>query len=113
MNDKDGICWLGFCYEKGIGVERDLAVAVKLYQHAEKMGSSLASGYLGTMYAQGAGGLSKDMATALKKWTDAAKNGHKSSIRNLIKYYKSKKNSKEETYWNKMLQNVLADEDND
>lgn len=113
MNDKDGICWLGFCYEKGIGVTRDLSQAVKLYQHAEQMGSKLASGYLGTMYAQGAGGLSKDMATALKKWTDAAKNGHKSSIRNLIKYYKSKKNSKEETYWNKMLQNVLADEDND
>ena len=113
MNDKDGICWLGFCYEKGIGVERSLEEAVSLYKQAERLGSVLASGYLGTMYAQGAGGLTKDMETAVKKWTVGAKNGHKSSIRNLIKYYQSKKNNKQVVYWKKQLSNILSDDNND
>lgn len=113
MNDKDGICWLGFCYEKGIGVERSLEEAVSLYKQAERLGSVLASGYLGTMYAQGAGGLTKDMEIAVKKWTVGAKNGHKSSIRNLIKYYQSKKNNKQVVYWKKQLSNILSDDNND
>lgn len=107
LNDKDGFCWLGYCYEKGYGTSKDLAMAVQLYQKADQMGSSLASGYLGTMYAMGKGGLPKNMDKAEFLWKKAANAGQISAVRNLVKLYeKIKKNQTEFQKWSKKLEQL-------
>lgn len=106
MNDKDGYCWLGYCYEKGYGTSKDLAMAVQLYQKADMLGSEIASGYLGTMYAMGEGGLPRNMDKAEYLWKKAASANQISAVRNLVKLYKSKKNQTEFQKWSKKLEQL-------
>ncbi len=108
MGNKNGICWLGFCHEKGIGVVSNLSKAVGLYLQAEKLGSTVAAGYLGTMYAQGIGGLPKNINKAVEQWKIAANDGGTSSLRNLIKYYQRRKDSKQVQYWTDKLNQVKS-----
>lgn len=110
LGDKEGRCWLGFCYEKGVGVLRDKEKAVELYQQAEQMGSITAAGFLGTMYAQGAAGLPRNMDKAVQLWTLAGNNGKTSAMRNLIKYYQSKKNGEQVLYWSEKLRKLNSDD---
>lgn len=46
---------LGYLYEKGIGVERDYAKALFLYNKAAKQGFASAQHHLGVMYENGQG----------------------------------------------------------
>lgn len=103
MGDREGLCWMGFCYERGYGVPQNLEEAALLYKKAADLGSMTAMGYLGTLYAQVKGGLAKDMNKAVALWTKAGNGMQISSVRNLIKYYKAKKNSKQVQYWSNKL----------
>lgn len=109
MGDKEGFCFLGLCYEFGLGVNKDQAEAAKLYQHAIDLGSATAAGYLGTLYYTGVAGLPKDTKKAVEMWTKAANANHISSVKNLIRYYKAKKNNKKLQYWNKKLKDILSE----
>ncbi|CAG8751130.1 4442_t:CDS:2, partial [Dentiscutata erythropus] len=40
--DSDGVCGLGFCYDEGKGVEKNLEKALEYYGKAESMGSAIA-----------------------------------------------------------------------
>lgn len=109
MGDKDGFCFLGLCYELGLGVNANQTEAAKLYQHAIDLGSTTAAGYLGTLYYTGIAGLPKNTKKAVEMWTTAANANHISSIKNLIRYYKAKKNNKMLQYWNKTLKKIMAE----
>lgn len=74
------------------------------------MGSITAAGFLGTMYAQGAAGLPRDMDKAVQLWTLAGNNGKTSAMRNLIKYYQSKKNGEQVLYWSEKLRKLNSDD---
>ena len=110
-NDKDGCRSLGLYYERGIGVEKDLGEAVRLYKKAMDLGSPIAAGYLGTMYYRGIDGLlPKDVNKAVELWTKAATEGNSTSAaKNLVGYYKLKKNNEKLQYWNKKLKGMLAE----
>lgn len=108
LGDKDGCCMLGLCYEKGIGIAKDLKEAVRLYKIAEEKGSTTAAAYLGTMYYTGTGGLPKDREKAINLWTKAgdAEKPAISAINNLIKYYKSKRDTNKVNYWTNKKNNL-------
>lgn len=97
-----------FLLRKGYGVAADIDTAVQLYQKADQLGSSLASGYLGTMYAIGKGGLAKDIKKAEYLWKKAAnaKPRQISAVRNLVKFYKNTKNQEEWQKWSKELEKL-------
>ena len=57
-----------------MGVHKD-ADAVALYQRAATAGISAAQHHLGSAYAEGVGGLKRDVAAAVKWWTRAAQAG--------------------------------------
>jgi TPR repeat protein len=61
-------------YEKGGGVEKDEAEAVKWYKTAAQQGHAKAQYDLGRMYYNGFG-VEKDYVTAHKWWTLAAAQG--------------------------------------
>jgi hypothetical protein len=63
---------LGLAYEKGLGVQQDLAQAVSLFRKAANQGNADAQFRLGVMYANGLGGLAKDDAQAVSLFRKAA-----------------------------------------
>uniref|UniRef100_A0A0K8TS30 Putative extracellular protein sel-1 n=1 Tax=Tabanus bromius TaxID=304241 RepID=A0A0K8TS30_TABBR len=66
---------LGLCYERGLGVTKNLENAMECYQLASSMGHSKAIYNLGVYYARGLGGLEKDKNAAKKCFITAAKLG--------------------------------------
>ncbi len=62
---------LGLMYHSGLGVSRDEAQAVRLYQKAAENGHPLAQEYLSIGYEEGWFGLKKDPSKA-KYWHDLA-----------------------------------------
>jgi TPR repeat protein len=52
---------LGWAYERGKGVPRDLNEAVRLYRLAAKQGNANGQNNLGRAYAAGKGGVPKDV----------------------------------------------------
>ena len=65
---------LGLCYEKGDGVEKDIAKAVYWYQKAADNGNSKAQQRIGWCYYKGKG-VEKDIAKAMYWWRKAAEAG--------------------------------------
>lgn len=101
---KDGrcMCRLGYCYETGLGVTKDVNNAVNLYKGAIEAGYKKAYRYLGTMYMNGTG-VSSDPKLALKYWEIAAKDGDNGAVNLLIKYYTHKHNDEEVRKWKTYL----------
>ncbi|KAF0507791.1 calmodulin-dependent protein kinase [Gigaspora margarita] len=54
-NDPDGIFWLGYCYEHGIGMEKDEKKAFTYYQKSENMNNSNGMYQVGYCYYLGIG----------------------------------------------------------
>ena len=67
-------CNLGYCYEVGLGVDRDLDLAFKCYQRAAKAGSARGQYNLGVCYALGIG-VDKNLDAAIESMNKAAKSG--------------------------------------
>ena len=67
---------LGYCYEFGNGVEKNLSEAVKLYTQAAEKGHATAMSNLGLCYKRGKCGLSVDLTAARRYYQMAADKGH-------------------------------------
>ena len=77
---------LGKMYEKGRGVERDFAMALKWYRPAAEQGDAESQYRLSVGYGYGLG-IKKDEAKALEWLRKAAKNGQKRAQMSLAKGY--------------------------
>lgn len=77
---------LGFAYDTGSGVERNLAEAAKWYRMAADQGLAQAQHNLGVMYAQG-NGLPFDPLQAIRWYLKAANQGHRDAQFNLATHY--------------------------
>lgn len=64
---------LGICFELGLGVERDLKMALECYQIASSMGHPKAMYNVGIFHVHGLGGLEKNRKTARQYFIAAAK----------------------------------------
>ena len=65
---------LGQMYDKGVGVPKDVAEAVKWYRKAAEQGEALAQFYLGEKHANG-NGVPKDLVQAYAWWNIAGAKG--------------------------------------
>jgi len=77
---------LGFLYEMGEGVSRDLNEAFKLYKRAADQGNSNAQYYLGKKYECGQG-VTKDMNEAIKLYKLSADQGYTRAQFDLARMY--------------------------
>ena len=75
QNDKKAQYRLGFCYEKGLGVEQDFSMAVELYEKSAKQGYEKAQYHLGLCYENGIGA-EQCLSEAFRCYKDAEERGH-------------------------------------
>lgn len=68
---------LGLCYERGLGVEKDLKMAMQCYSLASAMGHPKAMYNLGVYYVRGWAGLRKSRKAARECFDAAARLGQK------------------------------------
>jgi TPR repeat protein len=73
-HDPKGAFGLGWCYQQGRGVNRDLAQAARWYTKAANQGFAAAENNLGFLYNTG-GGIAADHAAALRWYRRAAEDG--------------------------------------
>lgn len=66
---------LGLCYEKGLGIERDLKMAMQCYTVASALGHAKAMYNLGVFYVRGWGGLKRSRRAARECFDSAARLG--------------------------------------
>lgn len=66
---------LGLCYERGLGVTRDLKMAMHCYTVASSLGHSKAMYNLGVFYVRGLGGLKRSKKAARECFDSAARLG--------------------------------------
>lgn len=66
---------LGLCYELGMGVKKDMKMAMECYRQAARRGHIKANYNLGVFYARGLGGLKKDARAARECFVTAATMG--------------------------------------
>lgn len=79
---------LGFLYNRGDGVPRNLEQAVHWYHKAANQGNNIGQNQLGVMYAHG-DGVPKDSAQAVKWYGKAANQGNPAAQTNLgLMYFK-------------------------
>jgi TPR repeat protein len=87
--------YLGFMYEKGLGVSQDKQQAVKWYTKAAEQGYSYAQYNLGIQFREGQG-VPQDYQQALKWYTKAAEQDNKEAKRDLgVMYVKGQGVSKD------------------
>lgn len=80
------IAQIGYCYEHGIGVEKDLEQAASHYAEAASKGNWGASFSLGTLYEHGEG-VPQDFNEARRCYEIASAEGHASALHNLGRFY--------------------------
>lgn len=66
---------LGICYEKGMGIEKNLKSAMQCYRAAANLGHKKSMYNLGVFYAQGLGGLKKNRVAARECFKTASQMG--------------------------------------
>ena len=95
--DAPAMRWLGNIYEH----EKNFDTAEKYYQKAIALNDPIAKGYYATLLFNRN---KTNYKLAEKLWTEAAKSGHKQSIKNLIIYYeKVSYNPSKANYWKSKL----------
>ena len=77
---------LGYCYQKGYGVDQDYTEAVKWYRKAAEQGHANGQNNLGYCYEKGYG-VDQDYTEAVKWYRKAAEQGNKYAQYNLGIYY--------------------------
>ena len=75
LGHKDAMCSLGYCYDAGNGVTKNLVEAVKWYKKAAEQGHIRAQFNLALCYKNGEG-VAKDPLEAVKWYKKAAEQGH-------------------------------------
>lgn len=85
-SDSEELINTGDCYEKGLGVEKNLEAAFYYYQKAAELGDPTALNKLGNMYAQGKG-CSKNISKAASCYLAAAEKGNKYAQHNIAFCY--------------------------
>jgi clan AA aspartic protease (TIGR02281 family) len=78
--------YLGFMYEKGLGVAKDYTEAVRWYRQAATQGNPAAQCNLGDMYRDGRG-VAKDKGVAVRLYRQAAQQGNVQAHYNLGAMY--------------------------
>jgi TPR repeat protein len=78
---------LGFLYEDGQLVEKDMSKALALYEKSAKQDYGQGLNNLATFYFHGLAGLEVDKAYGLQLWERAAEKGNKFGLHNLGKSY--------------------------
>lgn len=68
---------LGLCYERGLGVNKDLRMAMQCYSLASALGHPKAMYNLGVFYVRGIGGLRRSKKAARECFDSAARLGQK------------------------------------
>uniref|UniRef100_A0A6B2EBC4 Putative extracellular protein sel-1 n=1 Tax=Phlebotomus kandelakii TaxID=1109342 RepID=A0A6B2EBC4_9DIPT len=81
---------LGLCYERGLGVKRDLRQAMECYQMATELGHAKAMYNLGVFYVHGLGGLKRSRRLARQLFQAAAQLGQEDAQAALKTTHKSK-----------------------
>lgn len=79
-NHPGGVFNLALCFERGLGIKRNLKAAKKLYEIASELGSSKAFYNLGVYYAQGLGGAEKNAQKAKEMFAKAAELGSTDAV---------------------------------
>ncbi|KAF0544221.1 calmodulin-dependent protein kinase [Gigaspora margarita] len=74
MGDAAAISGLGFCYQNGIGVEKDGQKAFEYYQKSANMGNSEGTRMVGFCYQNGIG-VEKDEQKAFEYYQESADMG--------------------------------------
>ena len=83
--------WLfGRCLDEGLGVEKDVAQAVRWYRKAAEQGDALAQCFLGACYDNGRG-VTQDKAEAVRWYRKTAEQGYALARHNLVVYYENGK----------------------
>lgn len=77
------ICNRGFCYEFGCGVEKDEAAALRCYQRAAELGSTVAQISMGHAHLHGKFGLARDRERALSYYKSSAALGNTDAVNEL------------------------------
>ncbi|RIB26462.1 hypothetical protein C2G38_2163301 [Gigaspora rosea] len=87
VNDPDGVCWLGYCYEYGIGIEKDENKAFIHYQKSADMKNPNGMYKVGYCYYLGIG-VEKDNYKAFEHYKKSAEMNHLNGIfKTAICYY--------------------------
>ena len=79
MNDSDGMYWLGYCYEYGIGVEKDENKAFIYYQKSGELNNSNGIYRVGYCYNLGIG-VEIDKHKAFMHYLKSAEQGNSMGI---------------------------------
>jgi TPR repeat protein len=82
---------LGYCYEKGIGINIDKQKAAELYQKAANLGHKVAQYNLALMYKNG-DGIEKDLDKAIYWYEQSSKQGFQKA-QNKLKELKKIRNN--------------------
>ncbi len=83
-NENRGEYCLGLIYQHGLGVERDINRAIKMYRQAAGQGNALAMQRLGQIYATGENG-QVDRSEAFVWFVGAAINGNQAALGEAVK----------------------------
>jgi len=86
--DPEGQALLGFCYENGEGVPKDLKKAVHWYKQSAAQNNAKGQYYLAFCYESGIG-VSKNLSKAAKYYNMAAQQGHENSQKDLADLLKN------------------------
>jgi len=81
QEDSDAQCYLGWIYENGHGVPKDIKEAIKWFRLAAEQGFAPAQYNLGVMHTNGQG-VPKDSVSAHMWFNVAASNGNKDAVKN-------------------------------
>lgn len=84
--DGDAYAYLGFRFDIGEGVYKDVDKAFEYYLKAYKLNSAWGANNLGSCYFGGKG-CNKDVEQAVSLWTKASNIGYGKSSENLYRYY--------------------------
>ena len=75
---------LGICYERGLGIEKDMSKAASLYKSAADHGHTGAQYNLGVFYEHGLGGFAVDKKEAARFYRMATEAGDEDALHNLL-----------------------------
>lgn len=87
---------VGFCYNHGVGVKKNIKEGIKWYKKGAKLGDFLAEYNLGLCFEKGEGELKKNEKKAFDLYLRSAKQKHEDAVLKVIYYYENAKGIKKD-----------------